>query len=487
MHKRLLTLTTVAIATVAALANSAAAAVAHRYSFTGNLNDSIGAAHGTMVDAGNPTAAFTGGQLDLSGNAGQGSNAITEDAYVDLPNGIISAAASGGTSGALSIELWATVSTTRTWQRFVDFGTSNDGEDTSNGAGASPYVYIAANSGRWTNGLATETHEPNGPANEVGLQGPFPNNVQVHVVGTYDHNDVSAGANGTIRLYLDGVPVGNAAIAALLDLRTLTDVNNWIGRSQWPDPVFDGLINELRIHDTALPASEVLSHAVFGPDVLNPGGNLQIEVNKNTGAVTLKNTATAPITLDFYRLSSAGGALSLANWNSLDDQNFSAVDGPDAGAVAGDSVGEGWDQAGGSNANQLVEQFIGETGSSIGSNQTVSLGNAFNTSIFGNGVDGDLQFEFGVNNGPLASIPVAYVGSGGQPGDFDADGDVDGNDFLVWQRGFGTTHNAGTLATWKANFGAPAEPAAAAVPEPLTFHLLALACLGALAIQRSAS
>ncbi len=39
------------------------------------------------------------------------------------------------------------------------------------------------------------------------------------------------------------------------------------------------------------------------------------------------------------------------------------------------------------------------------------------------------------------------------PGDFQNDGDVDGFDFLEWQRGFGTTYDASDLATWRANYG----------------------------------
>ena len=50
-----------------------------------------------------------------------------------------------------------------------------------------------------------------------------------------------------------------------------------------------------------------------------------------------------------------------------------------------DSVGEGWDEAGGSNANQLIEQFLRSAGSTIAGGQSIVLGNAFNTSIFGAG------------------------------------------------------------------------------------------------------
>jgi len=78
--------------------------------------------------------------------------------------------------------------------------------------------------------------------------------------------------------------------------------------------------------------------------------------------------------------------------------------------------------------------------------------------------------------------------------DFDQDGDVDGSDFLRWQRGFGTLAGA-SLATgnadfdgdvdqddlfaWQQQFGGIANgvSVATAVPEPATFSLLLLAGL----------
>ncbi|RIK88918.1 MAG: hypothetical protein DCC67_00075 [Planctomycetota bacterium] len=63
--------------------------------------------------------------------------------------------------------------------------------------------------------------------------------------------------------------------------------------------------------------------------------------------------------------------------------------------------------------------------------------------------------------------------------DFDADSDVDGNDLLVWQRGFPATYDAADLAAWKSAFGASATAAAGAVPEPASAGL-ALACAAAL-------
>ncbi|MCA9259737.1 MAG: PEP-CTERM sorting domain-containing protein [Planctomycetales bacterium] len=56
------------------------------------------------------------------------------------------------------------------------------------------------------------------------------------------------------------------------------------------------------------------------------------------------------------------------------------------------------------------------------------------------------------------------------PGDFDGDGDVDGDDFLTWQA---DDRGAADYATWEANFGAPGS-VAAAVPEPASAALIVL-------------
>jgi Tol biopolymer transport system component len=67
-------------------------------------------------------------------------------------------------------------------------------------------------------------------------------------------------------------------------------------------------------------------------------------------------------------------------------------------------------------------------------------------------------------------------------GDFDFDGDVDGRDFLVWQRGGSPMPlSAGDLADWQANYGVGSLTAAStAVPEPGTISLALAALLGVL-------
>ena len=88
-------------------------------------------------------------------------------------------------------------------------------------------------------------------------------------------------------------------------------------------------------------------------------------------------------------------------------------------------------------------------------------------------------------------------------GDFNADGDVDGDDFLAWQTGFGTPAGAQNsdgdydndgdvdrddLLGWQHEFGSGTGVATAAVPEPASIALvLVMAVLGTYSRRRGIS
>ena len=82
-------------------------------------------------------------------------------------------------------------------------------------------------------------------------------------------------------------------------------------------------------------------------------------------------------------------------------------------------------------------------------------------------------------NSTDTQIFITALGIGEQlAGDFDGDSDVDGADFLIWQRDLG---DADSLADYRANFGlsiAGGASAVSAVPEPTTLAiaLLTLVC-----------
>ncbi len=77
--------------------------------------------------------------------------------------------------------------------------------------------------------------------------------------------------------------------------------------------------------------------------------------------------------------------------------------------------------------------------------------------------------------GSVGDVSVSYV-LPGLAGDFDADGNVDGNDFLVWQR----DPTVGDLSDWQTNYGnVNAIATATTVPEPSSFVLVLVGLLAA--------
>jgi hypothetical protein len=285
--------------------------------------------------------------------------------------------------------------------------------------------------------------------------------VQHHAVAVYDKNDTKGGVNlgGTMRLYLNGAEIvqgttevnGSGAIHPDFNLNDLNDEDNWLGRSQWPDPVFDGKFNEFSIYDHPLTPAEVSANFAGGP--VPPPSVAPVPtliVNTVTGAAAIKNNSPAAVNIDYYEIASPSGRLNAANgaWNSLDDQNIdaglpsdfnnsTAVDGADLtiwkGAYGtnanGDADGDGdsdgndlmiwqrqvgqsagpgdsWDESGGNTDNLLVELFLnGSTNLAV--NEQIGLGSPFRT-----GAAQDLTFKFGLAGGGLAEGAVVYVTTG---------------------------------------------------------------------------
>lgn len=98
-----------------------------------------------------------------------------------------------------------------------------------------------------------------------------------------------------------------------------------------------------------------------------------------------------------------------------------------------------------------------------------------------------------------AYLATGILASEGVGGDFNNDNDVDGADFLTWQRHFGdsnashaegdadrsTAVNGDDLAVWSSQFGGTpaAERTSASVPEPTSFAILMLAAVACAAMR----
>lgn len=200
---------------------------------------------------------------------------------------------------------------------------------------------------------------------------------------------------------------------------------------------------------------------------------LTLRIDENTGAASIVNDTGTDFDIDYYKISSGDDSLIEVNWNSLQQQSYDAVDGPDVGSTAGDGIGETWTEAGGSDDGVLSESFL--IGSSVITSSTspLGLGNVINLS----GDAEQLEFEYrDAISGTVFSGNIEFVA--GIAGDYNGNGVVDAADYTVWRDGLGTTFTAADYLVWKNNFGATSgtgSASAGSVPEPASLSLLLLA------------
>jgi hypothetical protein len=410
-----------ALAVAAAVALPAHAAVVNKYTFNANnANDSVGGQHGTIVDN-TGISTFTGGALNLSANgtgatvAGSNQNfslPTTVGAYVDLPNGVFTSAVNSGTFGQVTLEIWAIPQENRNWARLVDFGTSDGGENVSGGAGGASYVIMLPQNGINGQAAASSHNATNEPFAFAGA--PLPVNVRSHMVAVYDQFDTNGGVNpnGSLTLYVNnGAPV-KVSLATGFALDLVNDNNNWLGRAQWPDPLFDGLIDEFRIHDTALTAAEVAASFTAGPE---PAPLPVLVVNRDTGAISLANQSAGSIQIKGYSIGSAAGSLNPAAWTSVDAGNTFDANGT-------------WTSSS-STATLLAESVTGGTldGGSLTPGASAGVGTPWLKTPFA-----DVTFSFTLGDNSTGTGIVQYTGTAAIRSDLSGDGVINAADWAIF-------------------------------------------------------
>ncbi|WP_033342718.1 LamG-like jellyroll fold domain-containing protein [Catenuloplanes japonicus] len=235
MKLRALGLTAVLAATgLPAPGQGPLAPIAH-YTFDGDdlggvITDSSGnGLHGTLVNG--KTAALEGGALVLPGGA-----PTSDGAYVTLPRDLLA----GRTDLTVSVRLrWD--GTTAPWQWAYALGTDN-----------TRYLFSTPYNG---NGRLRTAVTVSGGGAEAQVTGaaPLPANVWKTLTVTLDT------AADRLTTYLDGVAVASAptAITAGELLADSATVAGYIGRSFYPDPLFDGAVDDFRVYGAALTAEQV--------------------------------------------------------------------------------------------------------------------------------------------------------------------------------------------------------------------------------------
>ena len=194
-----------------------AGGIVARYALDGNVNASVGTAHGTATGSPAYTAGHYGSAIDLDG----------ADDFVTLPAGVAS-------TDEITIAAWVNWDGGGIWQRIFDFG---------NGTGEN--FFLTPKSAGNTLRFSIENDGTTGQ--EL--------NATVLPIGAWTHVAVTLGA-GTGRLYVNGVLV-NTNGAMTLKPSDLAPAVNYLGKSQWPDPLFNGRIDDFIICNTALTAAQI--------------------------------------------------------------------------------------------------------------------------------------------------------------------------------------------------------------------------------------
>jgi hypothetical protein len=230
------------VALLLAVPGISQADVAARYSFSKDVSDSIGGRDGDLQG----NAVVSGGQLVLDGNG----------SYADLPIGDLIAGLTDST-----FETWVTLNVYlgQAWARIFDFG---------NDTGTNMFLVPRNGSNNVPRFALTTALDPTGggAGNEQQVQAAlhFPIGVETHVAVTIDS------VNQIATLYVNGLPAATIYNYTYTPSSMGFTLANYLGKSQYADPYLNGSINEFRIYDFALSASQIAASFAAGPDGTPP-------------------------------------------------------------------------------------------------------------------------------------------------------------------------------------------------------------------------
>ena len=249
--------------------NNTAAAAASGATFT----DGIGGSVATLRGIG---ATLSGTTLVLPGTTTGSKTAATISAYVDLPNGLFSSKPN------FSVEFWATPLSSLSNQRLFDIGRSTVTYGTGAAAGEIIDGAAAQTFSGYDNlvlslevGTSFGTNRLEGQRTatsatpliaDVDLSAATVAGTEYHYVLTVENNAGTSGTAGCLaKWYRNGV------LQNLLNLNfhftQISDVNNWIGRSQYSaDNNSNVAINEFRIYNKTLSPEEIALSRSLGAD-----------------------------------------------------------------------------------------------------------------------------------------------------------------------------------------------------------------------------
>lgn len=249
------------------------AALAHRWSFGGDLADSIGGsdaqiANDDVLNVG-LSSSINATALQLSGGAKGTSD------YILLGDHLLSDLQSGGVA-PVTIELWATQEFVQNWSRIFDFGV-NDG--TNPGTNESLRMTWSQGTNINADQVCWEPATSWAPGNAPYVAGVSYHIVMTIVPAVFTNGAITSGAQVTwysapaSSSQGGGHPLhgakGTFNTDSGTDLRALLDSACTLGRSLYPDNTASATYDEVRIWKGALSETERELFQLLGPDNIN--------------------------------------------------------------------------------------------------------------------------------------------------------------------------------------------------------------------------
>jgi Concanavalin A-like lectin/glucanases superfamily len=155
--------------------------------------------------------------------------------YVDMPDGILN----GLTDFTIATWVNRTSTTGQTWSRLFDFGT-----------GTTVNMFLTVDAGGPAGARFAITTGGGGAEQQVTAAEPIP---------TGWHHVAVTRSGTTVTLWVDGTAVATNANVTLSPSSMGNTTNNWIGRSQYADPLLQAHVDDFRIYNRALSQEEIQS------------------------------------------------------------------------------------------------------------------------------------------------------------------------------------------------------------------------------------
>jgi gliding motility-associated-like protein len=199
----------------------------YQFDETGGLKaiDAWGANHALLAAAASRSAGKYGQSLLLNGSA---------TAYTTLPAGIFS------NLNNFTISAWVRMDAISTWMRVFDFGAST-----------TQYMFLTVQAGVSSGKSIIRYGTKNGSAAEQSLSYNY-----TFPLDTWTYLAVTRAGN-TTTIYLNGTSVASSTNITINPSALGNTTLNYLGKSQFSDPMFKGSIDNFKIYGRALSSSEI--------------------------------------------------------------------------------------------------------------------------------------------------------------------------------------------------------------------------------------